>query len=112
MYAKDAGFLFPPRAAAALSQLRGEKWEQLVHHILPLPENDPDLLALNLMMIRLNSCLTCTSDSYRAMRGCTSCAQHTICRFRGSDDDLLLMWEVARAEVVTWLETGEPPLTD
>jgi hypothetical protein len=112
VYQKDAEVLFPARVIASLRHLRGEKWQQLVDHVLAQPEGSLDALAFSLMMIRLDGCLTCHSDSYRALRGCTVCASQTVNRFRGADDDLLHLWEVARAEILIWYTTGIPPLVE
>ena len=110
LYQEDAEVLFPARVVSTLRHLRGEKWRQLVEHVMARPENDPDLLAFGLVMIRIDGCLSCHADSYRAMRGCTLCAQQSISRYKGSDDDLIRLWEVAREEIVHWQATGEPPL--
>jgi hypothetical protein len=112
VYQKDAEFLFPARVIGSLRHLRGEKWQQLVEHVLAQPESSPDALAFSLMMIRLDGCLPCHADSYRALHGCMLCAYHTVNRFRGTDDDLLDLWAVARAEILTWLATGIPPLVE
>jgi hypothetical protein len=40
------------------------------------------------------------------------CAYQTVNRFRGTDDDLLQLWEVAHAEILTWYMTGIPPLVE
>ncbi len=109
MYQKDAEVLFPTRVIASLRSLRTEKWQQLVDHVLGVPENDPDVLAFNLVMIRLDGCLSCQADSFRAMRGCTACARQSILRFKGSDDDLIEMWETARQEILYWMRTGISP---
>jgi hypothetical protein len=112
VYQKDAEVLFPTRVIILLRHLRSDRWQQLVEHVIGQPENNPDTLAFSLMMIRLNGCLTCHADSYRALRGCSLCAHQTLTRFRGADDDLIRLWEVARAEVMTWCATGEPPLVE
>jgi hypothetical protein len=112
LYQPDAEVLFPARVIASLRYLRGEPWQQLITHILRCPEDDPDLLAFSLVMIRLDGCLTCHADSYRAMRGCTLCAQQTIVRFKGTDEELVRLWETARAEVLHWYATGQPPLVE
>lgn len=112
MYQKDAEVLFPTRVISSLQPLRGPQWQQLIDHVATLPETNPDVLAFNLVMIRLDGCLSCQADSFRAMRGCTICARQTIIRFKGSDDDLMGMWETARTEIVHWLETGIPPLVE
>jgi hypothetical protein len=112
VYQKDAEVLFPARVIISLRHLRSEKWQQLVEHVLTQPEDSPDALAFSLMMIRLDGCLTCHADSYRALHGCTLCACQTANRFRGADDDLLQLWEVARADILTWYTTGIPPLVE
>lgn len=109
MYHQDAEVLFPPRVIKALQPLRGPRWQQLVKHVLALPEGHPDVLAFGLMMIRRTGCLTCHAHSYRAMRGCTICARQAVIRFKGTDDDLLAAWEVARGEIARWQQTGIPP---
>jgi hypothetical protein len=109
LYQNDAEVLFPARAVQALASLRGPKWQALVAHVSRLQENDPDVLAFSLLMIRLDGCLTCHADSFRAMRGCTACARQSVSRFKGSDEDLIAQWELARDEIVRWLKTGEAP---
>ena len=109
MYQNDAEVLFPERVIIRLRDLRGEPWQRLVDHVLGYPEDHPDLLAFSLMMIRLSGCLTCHADSYRALRGCSQCAHQAVNRFKGTDEDLIAMWEQARAEVTHWLRTGEAP---
>jgi hypothetical protein len=110
MYASGAEIFFPLNLVADLRSLRGEQWQNLVARIMALPENDPDALAFGLMMIRLDSCLSCKTDSYRAMRGCSLCAQQTVRRFKGTDEDLIQMWQTAREDVLHWIETGEAPI--
>jgi hypothetical protein len=110
VYQKDAEVLFPARVIVSLRHLRSSRWQALVEQVVSQPENNPDALAFSLMMIRLNGCLTCRADSYRALHGCTLCAHQTVNRFRGADSDLICLWEVARAEILTWYATGEPPV--
>ncbi len=95
----DNEILFPHYAISALKNLRGSAWKELVEEILVTPENDEKMLAFMLMMIRMNGCLPCETDSYRAMRGCTACAQQTLRRFKGKDPDLLKLFNKALNEV-------------
>jgi hypothetical protein len=106
VYRNDAEVLFPVRVIPSLRCLRGAAWQQLVERVMFLPEHHPDVLAFGLMMIRLDGCLTCHADSYRALRGCTLCARQSIGRFKGTDDDLVRLWQAARADVVHWQQTG------
>lgn len=91
--------LFPPHLIPDLRGLRGEEWRELVDSISPLPETHPDKLAFCLMMIRLNACLGCVSGSYRFMRGCELCAQQTVARFQGTDEELIAMHQQARDDL-------------
>jgi len=52
-----------------------------------------------LMMIRLDGCMCCETDSYRAMRGCGACAHQTLRRYKGTDAELLGLFEIALQEV-------------
>jgi hypothetical protein len=108
VYSTDTEILFPMRVAPALRGLRGAKWRRLVDRALAAPDGDPRQLAFGLMMIRLAGCLTCHPDSYRALRGCTACACHTVRRHRGEDDDLIAHVQRAQAEVDGYL--AEAPL--
>jgi hypothetical protein len=99
--------LFPPYAIAPLRELRGPEWQALVKRVAALPETHPDSLAFSLMMMRLDGCLTCETDSYKAMRGCVQCALQTIRRFKESDEDLSRQYVQAQEDVSTYLETVE-----
>jgi hypothetical protein len=95
----DNALMFPHRAIAALKTTRGRQWQTLVERVLGLPETHEETLAFMLMMIRLNGCLGCETDSYRAMRGCAACAQQTLRRYKGSDDELLAAFEMALRDI-------------
>jgi hypothetical protein len=112
MYQSDAEILFPGRVIPLLRNLRGQEWQQLIDVVLNQPPDSIEQQAFSLMMIRLDGCLTCHADSYRAMRGCTLCAQQTITRFKGADQDLVSAYEQAKADIIHWQETGEVPLSE
>jgi hypothetical protein len=97
--------LFPPHLIHDLRDLRGDKWRELVDAVAALPETDPDTLAFCLMMIRLNACLGCVSGSYRFMRGCELCAQQTISRFQGTDEELIELFHQARRDLDRYTES-------
>ena len=102
MYAGNE-LLFPAYAIAHLRDVRGPKWRTLVERVLRLEEDHPEALAFSLMMMKLDGCRTCETDSFRAMRGCVACAQQTIRRFKGSDGDLLKLYDEALTEVKAYL---------
>ena len=99
MYNNDTELIFPSRVMEALEDLRGEEWESLVVRVRSLPEDDPEHLAFVLMMARLNGCLSCNSDSFRAMRGCTQCSVLNIRRFKSSDRELIKKFEKAEKDI-------------
>lgn len=105
MYAENE-LLFPPYAIPKLREARGEKWQELVDQVLALPDDDPEALAFSLMMIRLDGCMSCETDSYRAMRGCIPCALQTLRRFKGTDEELIERYHQAVADVRAYLERG------
>src|SRR3990172_7765944 len=105
----DNQILFPPHAIPRLARSRGESWRELVDRVNSLPPDDPECLAFSLMMIRLDGCLSCETDSYRAMRGCTACALQTLHRFKGSDQDLIQRYAKAANDVRAYLEMHPLP---
>ncbi|GAB5491365.1 MAG: hypothetical protein Phog2KO_15800 [Phototrophicaceae bacterium] len=94
--------LFPHSAIASLRGLRDKEWNDLVEHILTLPETHEETLAFMLTMIRLNSCIGCETDSYRAMRGCSACSIQTLRRFKDDDSQLMTMYEQALKDIRTF----------
>ena len=108
MYASNE-LMFPPRVIPSLRDVRGPEWQRLVDRVAALPEDHPECLAFTLMMIRLDGCLDCETDSYRAMRGCALCAIQTLRRFKGSDRDLLARHRDALREVVAFFGVGPAP---
>lgn len=103
MYQSDTEILFPMRVAPYLIDLRGKSWRRLVKRVTEEPEASINQLAFSLLLVRLSGCLTCHTDSYRAMRGCTICATQVIRRFKGEDKDLLDLFESAKKDVKRFL---------
>ena len=96
----DSEILFPARCIPELRNLRpGVPWRELVDRITKLSESHEDVLSFSLMMIRLNNCLTCDLDSYRASLGCGQCARRTIQGYKGNDKELLTKLDEARSEL-------------
>jgi len=104
MYNNDTELLFPSRVIKELAGLRGQEWDELIERVKNLPEDSIDHLAFVLMMTKLDGCMTCNSDSFRAMRGCTQCAVLNIRRFRGKEGELLKLFEHAKKEISKTLE--------
>ncbi len=95
----DNALLFPRQAIPSLRRLRGPEWEKLVDRVTCLPETHEETLAFMMMMIRLNGCVGCETDSYRAMRGCTACTVQTLRRYKGEDAELLALFADALADI-------------
>ena len=89
----DNEILFPHYAIPALRNTRGRAWMRLIDRLAGKAETSVEVIALMSLMIQLNGCLACETDSYRAMRGCTACAQQTLRRFKGSDEELISLYE-------------------
>lgn len=106
MYPK-AELLFPPRLISSLRDLRGPEWTDLVSRVGKLPETDPDSLAFTLMMVRLDGCVKCHEGSFKYMRGCQLCATQTVMQFKGTDADLLILYQKARRDIDSYL-AGQP----
>jgi len=99
MYNSDTELIFPTRIIPGLRDLRGEAWQQLVDAVSQKSPDSLECAAFVLMMARIDACVSCNVDSYRAMRGCTQCARQSIRRFRGDDQDLVAQFEQACQEV-------------
>jgi hypothetical protein len=124
MYPK-ADLLFPPRMIGSLRNLRGPEWADLVTRVTRVPETDPEALAFTLMMVRLDGCVKCHEGSFKYMRGCQVCAVQTVMQFKGTDEELLVLYQKARRDIDAYLagnpvveeeeevgEDTEPPLDE
>jgi hypothetical protein len=100
MYNPDTEFLFPLRVIPHLRDSRsGEKWSALIER-LEMPDCPRvERLAFVLVMVRMGGCVTCTADSFRAMRGCTVCAKQSVKRYRGSDEEWMDLYRQVQKEV-------------
>ncbi|MER2599893.1 MAG: hypothetical protein ABTQ73_10255 [Caldilineales bacterium] len=103
MYPK-AEILFPPKLISSLRDLRGPEWADLITRIARLPETSPEVLAFCLMMIDMNGCMNCYAGSYKFMRGCAACARQTITQYKGSDDELLTLYQRASEQLDTYIQ--------
>ena len=95
--------MFPPKVTPSLREACGAEWRGLVDRVTQVDETDPQNLGFSLMMIRLNGCLECETDSYRAMRGCAACAMQTVRRFRTNERELLRQYGTALKDVQAYL---------
>jgi hypothetical protein len=96
--------LFPPDLIPELREAAGKEWQQLVDKVTKLEDTHPERLALALLMIRLCGCLECETDSFRAMRGCATCAIQAVHRYRRQEKDLIKQYKATLKEVNEHLE--------
>ncbi len=102
MYSNNE-LMFPNYVIPMLRDMRGPEWRELVDRVLALPEDHAEVIAFSLMMVRLNGCMECETDSYRAMRGCAMCVTQTLRRYKGPDRDLLEAYYEALADTEAYL---------
>jgi hypothetical protein len=107
VYQSDTEILFPIRVVPSLVELRGNNWRHLVSDVLGEPEASLNQLAFSLLLIRLSGCLTCHTDSYRAMRGCTVCATQVIKRFKGDDKELVSYFNRAKGDIQRYMSVDK-----
>jgi hypothetical protein len=84
----DTETLYPFRVTPLLRNYRSNIWKDIVDQVLDENSAKEDRVGFSMMMVKLGGCITCSADSFRAMRGCTHCATQTVRRFRGSDEEL------------------------
>jgi hypothetical protein len=105
MYPK-AELLFPPRLIVSLRNLRGPLWASMIDHLGGLTETDPESLAFTLLMVRLSACVKCHEGSFKYMRGCQLCATQSVMQFKGSDEELIELYDRARQDLAAYI-SGE-----
>jgi hypothetical protein len=96
--------LYAHWATRLLQNARGPKWKKLVQEIQALPETHPDALAFQLMMVRLNSCVTCDARKYVEKGGCGRCSLTTLNFSKESEEALLARFRAARKEIAQVLK--------
>jgi hypothetical protein len=100
MYNEDTDLIFPNRVIPELRDLRGASWRNLVDKVSKQDEDSEDQVAFVLTMARVDGCMTCNADSFRAMKGCTQCAQDAVRRYRGDDKELVSLFKTAKNDLV------------
>jgi len=99
MYNDDTELLFPSRVIPELRDVRNKPWREIVERADAAPKDHVDHLAFILMMVKIDGCNTCNSDSFRAMRGCTQCAMQNVRRHRGPDSELVKLYNQSRRDL-------------
>ncbi len=102
MYNEDTELIFPLRVTRSLRELHGVPWRKVVDSAAKATPDSPEAVGFVLAMARVNGCHTCNADSFRAMKGCTLCAQDAVRRYRGGEKALLKVVEKARKDFDSW----------
>ncbi|MEX1247693.1 MAG: hypothetical protein WEA61_04375 [Anaerolineales bacterium] len=102
MYNEDTEIIFPLRVTPALRDLHGPAWRKAVDKAAKAAPDSIEAISFVLAMARVNGCHNCNADSFRAMKGCTLCAQDAVRRYRGGERMLLKGVERAHADVGKW----------
>ena len=103
MYNSDTELLFPLRVVPTLSGIRGPEWQALLDRVSAADASAADQVGFVLLMVRMDGCVGCNADSFRAMKGCTQCARQNIKRHRSSDKELVDLFELTRKEAELFL---------
>ena len=114
MYTSNELF-FPFSIVPSLKAVYGNEWYTLVKQIEQLPENHPEALAFILMMSKINGCVTCETDSFRAMKGCLACSLQTLRRMKDDPEKVMMLLDESRVEVKAFLTNNPefiPPLDE
>lgn len=101
----DTELLFPPRVIPALRDVRGAAWQSVVDQAVAGGEASVAEVAFVLMMARLNGCLSCNADSFRASNGCRQCSSRNLRRARETDADLALRFDETQEEARAFAES-------
>jgi hypothetical protein len=105
----DSEILFAPHCIPELRNLRGPKWSRLVARVAALPDGHIEVLGFSLTVVDLSSCQTCDLDSYRATLGCCTCAQRSVSGYKGTDEELVALFEENRKRVREYLQSDDVP---
>jgi hypothetical protein len=106
MYNEDTELIFPIRVAPALRTLHAAAWKKAVDQAIKAEPDSPVAISFVLAMARIDGCHNCHADSFRAMKGCTVCAQDAVRRYRGGEKGLLKQVEKAKGDVEKWLKAN------
>lgn len=103
MYNSDTELLFPLRVVPFLGGIRGADWQALLDKVSAPNVTAVDQVGFVLLMVRMGGCVGCNADSFRAMKGCTLCARQNIKRHRGTDQEMLELFEQTCKEAEIFL---------
>ena len=103
---------FPADKISSLGNLRGVLWQSLVEEVISLPSDHEKVVAFVLFMVRLNKCLQCETDSYRALRGCQQCATQNLRRRKCNDDELIEQFDIALNNIRTYQTANIPKIKE
>ena len=89
MTENDPQISFPVSAIRNLSGLKSPAWDDLIESLIEKKPEDPDVIGFALMMTRQCACHSCSSDSFRMLKGCDECGKQAIRRNKTTDEVLI-----------------------
>jgi hypothetical protein len=89
---------FPASSINLLRAQQGRRWAKLVDHVQTLPVSDPEVIAFSLTLRRLRR-RSQLSDKVCRETWCVHCASEILAHYRGSEQELLQMYQQNLAEV-------------
>ena len=107
MYNQENGLLFPPKVIPELLNLRGSEWNDLLEEVLRSEDNRVETLSFVLMMVRINGCLFCDTDSSKALHGCLRCSSQSVRRYQGNDVEVIDLFSEANREISLFLRIDD-----
>ncbi len=102
MYNEDTELIFPLRVAPSLRDVHGAAWRKVVDKAAKANPESSEAVSFVLAMARVDGCNSCNADSFRAMKGCTLCAQDAVRRYRGGERALLKQVVKASKDFEAW----------
>jgi len=103
MQKPETELIFPAQITSSLSHVRGSLWQTEIAKLLGKDPETVEITGFTLMMARLNGCAACNADSFRAIQGCTICAEQSLKRFRGSDEELIALYQAALKDIHSYI---------
>jgi len=105
MYNPDTEIIFPLRVLPLIADTHDANWKALVASVCARDADALQKMGLVLTLARLAGCASCNSDSFRAMRGCTLCAQQTMRRQHISGNELRHLFDQNCIEVQKYISS-------
>ena len=112
MHNSDTELIFPLRILPELRSFRGEKWQRIIDEALEKDAGIIEKVAITMVMVGIAGCLTCSPDSFRAIKGCTKCAKRALQKSKFSENELVKAYKDAKEKAKVYIENNHPEMSD